>query len=49
MKKYQIIYADPPWKYQGKMMNSSVTDHYSWADLSDICKIPIKDTPRHNR
>jgi hypothetical protein len=31
------------------MMNSSVTDHYSWADLSDICKIPIKDTPRHNR
>ena len=28
MKRYKIIYADPLWKYQGKMMNSSVTDHY---------------------
>ena len=41
MKKYQIIYADPPWKYQGKMMNSSVTDHYQWANLKDICSIPV--------
>ena len=42
-KKYQIILADPPWKYQGLMMNSSVTDHYQWATLEDICKIPVKD------
>jgi N6-adenosine-specific RNA methylase IME4 len=43
VKKYQIIYADPPWMYQGKMMNSSVTDHYQWASLQDICKIPIRE------
>jgi N6-adenosine-specific RNA methylase IME4 len=48
MKKYQIIYADPPWKYQGEMMNSSVTDHYQWTDLQDICKIPVKDIADDN-
>lgn len=42
-KKYQIIYADPPWKYQGEMMNSSVTDHYQWMNLTSICKLPIRD------
>jgi site-specific DNA-methyltransferase (adenine-specific) len=42
-KKYKIIYADPPWKYQGEMMNSSVTDHYNWEDLKNICSIPIKE------
>ncbi len=47
-KKYQIIYADPPWKYQGEMMNSSVTDHYNWASLEDICKIPVKDIADDN-
>jgi N6-adenosine-specific RNA methylase IME4 len=47
-KKYQIIYADPPWKYQGLMMNSSVTDHYQWATLEDICKIPVKDIADDN-
>ena len=41
MKKYQIIYADPPWQYRGKMMNSSVTDHYNWTSLQDICDIPV--------
>jgi len=41
-KKYQIIYADPPWSYRGKMMNSSVTDHYSTMTLLDICNLPVK-------
>jgi len=42
-KKYNIIYADPPWSYRGKMMNSSVTDHYSVMSLDDICSLPVKD------
>ncbi len=48
MKKYQIIYADPPWEYQGEMMNSSVTDHYQWASLADICKIPVGEMADDN-
>lgn len=42
-KKYQIIYADPPWRYSGKMMNSSVTDHYKVMTLRDICNLPVGD------
>jgi len=47
-KKYQIIYADPPWSYQGKMMNSSVTDHYGVMSLEDICNLPLKDITEKN-
>ena len=47
-KKYNIIYADPPWSYQGKMMNSSVTDHYSVMTIDDICKLPVKDISDNN-
>jgi len=47
-KKYNIIYADPPWSYRGKMMNSSVTDHYDVMSLQDICDLPIKDISENN-
>lgn len=48
MKKYQIIYADPPWAYQGEMMNSSVTDHYSVMGYKNIAQLPIKDLADEN-
>ena len=48
MKKYKIIYADPPWQYQGQMMNSSVTDHYKWASLQDICDLPVSKMADEN-
>jgi len=41
-KKYNIIYADPPWHYNGNMMNSSVTDHYQVMTINDICNLPIQ-------
>jgi len=47
-KKYQIIYADPPWQYRGKMMNGSVTDHYSVMGLQDICNLPVKEIADEN-
>ena len=47
-KKYNIIYADPPWSYKGKMMNSSVTDHYSVMTINDICNLPVKDISKDN-
>ncbi len=47
-KKYSIIYADPAWSYQGKMMNSSVTDHYNVMSIDDICNLPVKDIAAEN-
>lgn len=47
-KKYQIIYADPPWKYrQGKSMGTNFQGaadaQYSCMDYKDICELPIKN------
>jgi|TARA_X000001388_G_C2153183_1_gene93214 N6-adenosine-specific RNA methylase IME4 len=47
-KKYNIIYADPPWSYKGKMMNSSVTDHYSVMSIDDIANMPVQDLADDN-
>jgi N6-adenosine-specific RNA methylase IME4 len=47
-KKYNIIYADPPWSYNSNMMNSSVTDHYSVMNINDICNLPVKNIADDN-
>ena len=43
MKKYQIMYADPPWKYQDKGCNGACEKHYKTMNLQDICKLPINE------
>jgi len=53
MKKYQIIYADPPWNY-GNTKNYDgqfwgIADkHYSVMKLNDINKLPIKEIADNN-
>jgi len=44
VKKYQIIYADPPWSYKvwsGK--GKTAANHYDLMTIDDICKLPISD------
>ncbi len=47
MKKYNIIYADPPWEYKqsGSKTNSRgmAKQHYNTMSTDEICKLPIKD------
>jgi N6-adenosine-specific RNA methylase IME4 len=50
-KKYQIIYADPPWSYtawsedkkvaQGRANQGIAKRHYSTMSVEDICALPI--------
>lgn len=48
-KKYKIIYADPPWKYNDKRQNPN-TDRpkkyggitYDVMETEDICRLPVK-------
>ena len=37
-KKYQIIYADPPWKYTSKSIlpEWEVINHYPTMDIKEI-------------
>lgn len=46
MKKYQIIYADPPWSYNDKQntkLLGGCIKHYSTMSRRELCELPIKD------
>lgn len=44
MKKYQIIYADPPWSYfNGGVPETGVDVQYQTMKLSDIKVLPISE------
>jgi len=48
MKKYKIIYADPPWKLSGnvyqdnKRKNRKLSDNYSLLSLTELKNLPIQ-------
>lgn len=45
-KKYQIIYADPPWKYRDNPKYKKpwmACNHYPTLETSKICSLPIAD------
>lgn len=45
--KYNIIYADPAWKYyEGGFKNQS--QHYKTMELEDICNLPVGDLAADN-
>lgn len=52
MKKYSIIYADPPWAYlwgtgvEGG--NFSPEKHYQTMATSEICELPVKELREKN-
>lgn len=42
MKKYQVIYADPPWRYSfSKSDSRKIENQYPTMDVEDICKMQI--------
>lgn len=51
-KKYQIIYADPPWEYKktGGLKNSRgmAKQFYQTMSLEDICLLPIQNITDDN-
>ena len=49
-KKYQIIYADPPWifKVWSDKAQRNVADHYPVMKVEDIKRIPVQDMAADN-
>jgi len=42
MKKYQIIYADPPWKYSfSKTNNRKIENQYPTMNQKELCALDI--------
>lgn len=51
MKKYQIIYADPPWNSNsqfGRDKKRGNEQHYPLMTLEDICNLPVKEISDDN-
>lgn len=40
VRKYSIIYADPPWQYQQKGVEGTAEKIYPTMALEDLCKLP---------
>jgi len=48
-KKYNIIYADPPWRYTFSKSNSRLIENqYQTMSTDDICNLPIKSITAQN-
>jgi len=52
-KKYQIIYADPPWSFGRAKLNvatggKEITDHYPVMSNKDILALPVRDLADKN-
>lgn len=41
MEKYQIIYADPPWRYENSGGQGVAENHYKTMSVEEICNLPI--------
>ena len=42
-QKFNIIYADPAWSYNGKLPQRGKVQHYPVMEHKDICALPVKD------
>ena len=45
-KKYNIIYADPPWHFKSRSEKGdgrNATQHYDCMSLEDICNMPVQE------
>jgi len=40
-RKYNIIYADPPWNYDRKVGRGIAENHYHTMNIGDICSLPV--------
>ena len=43
VKMYDVIYADPPWRYQDKKCNGACALHYDTMKIQDIKDLPVKE------
>ena len=52
-KKYQIIYADPPWRYNDKLGSNSAKMgsceyHYPTMSIQELADLPVKEITSQN-
>jgi N6-adenosine-specific RNA methylase IME4 len=43
MEKFNIVYADPAWRYDNNGGQGVAENHYPTMNISDICALPVAD------
>jgi N6-adenosine-specific RNA methylase IME4 len=48
--KYRVIYADPPWKYNDRLVDGygPAEFHYPTLTIDELCALPIKELSEDN-
>ena len=41
--KYEVIYADPPWRYERSAVQGAAEKHYPTMDINELCALPVAD------
>lgn len=41
IQKYNIIYADPPWRYSAKNVQGAAENHYPTMSIKELCALPV--------
>lgn len=42
-KKYNVIYADPAWRYNNTGVAGAAEKHYQTMSIEELCKLPVKE------
>lgn len=42
-KKYEIIYADPPWQYRDRGISGAAEHHYQTMSFADLAALPVQN------
>lgn len=40
---YDVVLADPPWRYNDRGSNGAAENHYSTMAMKDICDLPVSE------
>lgn len=48
MKKYNVIYADPPWRYEQNRMRGAAEKHYLTMNIDELCSLPVSAISQKN-
>ena len=48
MRKYQIIYADPPWSYRSGKVQGAARNHYETMKDEELYHLPVQNLADKN-
>lgn len=48
MKKYELIYADPPWRYRSGKVQGAAINHYATMSDEELYQLPVAEIAADN-